>query len=322
MDMKRKLKKGERRTAGKEEGQASSEYLIISAFAIIIATVVIALLSFYPGVSTGNKELQSRIYWGKTTPISITEGSMTGKNELAFSMENKGAEQVRLTRLEINGQAVAFGLSPTNSTNNTIVFGPGEKKLIIAQPSSFECVEGKTASFPIALYYTTSYGTEGEIRGTTDFVVSCRFGGAGGSGGGSGGSGGRNCGDPCTRGEPDCELASLCPASYVIGGDSCPGVVPPTGCCSVGEQCVVGVDCCVGGSECIDGTCQYGSGCIPKDEDCSTAPDSCCSGLVCNKNGICTCTEEGGGCEEGKPDAVPCCPGLRCSGAAGFCMPE
>ena len=58
------------------KGQGATEYLVLLAVVLIIALVSIALLGFFPGISTDAKITQSQSYWKAGRPFAILEHTL------------------------------------------------------------------------------------------------------------------------------------------------------------------------------------------------------------------------------------------------------
>ena len=62
------------------KGQGTTEYLIILAVVIVIALVVVGVMGWFPGLSTGISAQQSKTFWQSTSPLSIIDWDIDGTN--------------------------------------------------------------------------------------------------------------------------------------------------------------------------------------------------------------------------------------------------
>jgi len=68
--------------------------------------------------------------------------------------------------------------------NSTIIFGPGEKKLVNVGYSAFSCLKGNLKSMLLSFNYKTAYGIPKTEASDKQLVVRCNYGdGGAGSGG-------------------------------------------------------------------------------------------------------------------------------------------
>ena len=120
-------------------GQGATEYLVLLAVVLIIALVAIALLGFFPGLSSGITEEQSRAYWSSASPISITEWGakyLAGNNTAPYlRVTNTGAYPLRITKIIGQGNASVDSLimqlehpPPMIPISELYYLAPGESK--------------------------------------------------------------------------------------------------------------------------------------------------------------------------------------------------
>lgn len=109
--------------------QGATEYLVLLAVVLIIALVSIALLGFYPSLSTDAQVTQSQAYWsGEASPFRITEfthtkagtdgictgGSPTHLYELII--ENKGTGTYTINAINVSFDGTTYYGAPGNAT--------------------------------------------------------------------------------------------------------------------------------------------------------------------------------------------------------------
>ncbi|MEM3431441.1 MAG: hypothetical protein QXT72_00815 [Candidatus Micrarchaeia archaeon] len=108
---------------GKKKGQATIEYLVLLAVAIIIALVIFAFMGWIPGFAGSLKERQVKLYWSSQYPIQIREYKFfndSNNGNLTLQVQNVADYQINI-----------IGFSAGNVSNNTTyLLLPGETKVI------------------------------------------------------------------------------------------------------------------------------------------------------------------------------------------------
>ena len=90
------------------KGQATIEYLVLVAVAIIIALVIFGFLGWIPGMAGTLRERQARMWWSSSWPVAIKDYKVTS-TEATFLMENVGDDAVKLKNITVeltNGTTV------------------------------------------------------------------------------------------------------------------------------------------------------------------------------------------------------------------------
>jgi hypothetical protein len=134
-------------------GQGATEYLIMLAAILIIALVALALLGFFPGISSDAKVSQSASYWrSEAKPISILEHHASTTGDMTLVLLNVDASgMIRIRNITIDGTYNdSFGAGGFK-------IGPGEQKTITVnntEPGD----AGTIYDFPINITYTSSNG--------------------------------------------------------------------------------------------------------------------------------------------------------------------
>ena len=144
-------------------GQGATEYLIMLAAILIIALVALALLGFFPGLSSDAKVSQSASYWrSEAKPIAILEHSVgSASGNLTLILQNVDASgTVRIT-----------GINVSNATYNssTIKIGPGEIRTVIIGGVETDAA-GTIYDFPINISYISPYGIPSKQYGLKSIV--------------------------------------------------------------------------------------------------------------------------------------------------------
>ena len=149
-------------TARTLSGQGATEYLIMLAAILIIALVALALLGFFPGISSDAKVSQSASYWrSEAKPLSILEHQVTAGGEMTLVLLNVDASgTIRLKNVTV-GDTFNDSFGATGFR-----FGPGEQRTI--RISDLEGGDAGTMyEFPLNFTYvsvngvtTTQYGVK------------------------------------------------------------------------------------------------------------------------------------------------------------------
>lgn len=128
-------------------GQGATEYLVLLAVVLIIALVSIALLGFFPGMSSDAKITQSSSYWQSASPFAILSHSISAGGSGTIVVRNNDASgTMTLT-------AISLG---SNSTAGSYSFSSGETKNINVTAASG--VSGQVYDFAVNITYTSAYG--------------------------------------------------------------------------------------------------------------------------------------------------------------------
>lgn len=137
-------------------GQGATEYLVLLAVVLIVALVSIALLGFFPGMSTDAKITQSKAYWSSARPFAITDAAVSTAGVASLLIQNnEGASTLTITSVTL---ALANGTSAVNSTNSS--FAPGESKPygISATNVSGGASAGGVYDYRVTINYVSSNG--------------------------------------------------------------------------------------------------------------------------------------------------------------------
>ncbi|MEW6329075.1 MAG: class III signal peptide-containing protein [Candidatus Micrarchaeota archaeon] len=145
-----------------KRGQGSTEYLVLLAVALIIALVVIGLLGWFPGLTGGAQEQQSRAYWKSATPLSILDYKISGTT-VTFDIQNSGSDKVTLRNVSFDGTDLT-GVVLTN-------FNPGERKTITGTVAS--CTAGAGFTYNVVIEYNTPKITGNKQMGDKPLIGKC-----------------------------------------------------------------------------------------------------------------------------------------------------
>jgi hypothetical protein len=140
------------------KGQGATEYLVLLAVVLIVAMVAIALLGFFPGITSGAKKSESDTYWrGQTRPFSILEHTQNAST-LYLSVQNNEVEVEEMTNISISGSGMTGHLDVAGGLEDRF-FSAGEKKLMEVNMSG-SCVSGNIYEY----YVNFTYDSGGNAR--------------------------------------------------------------------------------------------------------------------------------------------------------------
>jgi len=123
---------------GKKKGQATIEYLVLLAVAIIIALVIFAFMGWIPGFAGSLKERQVKLYWASQFPLQIREYRLSNTTGLTLQLQNVADYEIAIT-----GMNTSIG-SSANSSDGKLL--PGQSKIV-----NFSGITCPTAGEPYEL---------------------------------------------------------------------------------------------------------------------------------------------------------------------------
>ncbi|MEM3407898.1 MAG: hypothetical protein QXW80_00495 [Candidatus Micrarchaeia archaeon] len=158
---------------GKKKGQATIEYLVLLAVAIIIALVIFAFMGWIPGFAGSLKERQVKLYWSSQYPIQIREYkffNQSGDGNLTLQVQNVADYQINIT-----------GFSTRSASNNTptYILLPGETKVISYILGSYNTICSKVGDpyelTEVKINYTIIGGIQNMVEtGDRPLVGTCQ----------------------------------------------------------------------------------------------------------------------------------------------------
>lgn len=158
---------------GKKKGQATIEYLVLLAVAIIIALVIFAFMGWIPGFAGSLKERQVKLYWASQYPIQIREYKFfndSGNGNLTLQIQNVADYQINIT---------GFTASDLSNDTPTYTVLPGETQVISYILGSYTSVCQKVGSpyelRDVKINYTIVKGIENMVEtGDRPLVGTCQ----------------------------------------------------------------------------------------------------------------------------------------------------
>ena len=91
-----------------EQGQGTTEYLIVLAIVIVIALVVVGVLGGFPKLGAGIGESQSKAYWGAIHPLGFVDWSIPSSGNGSIIVQNNSIFSVTLVDINWNGASTAL----------------------------------------------------------------------------------------------------------------------------------------------------------------------------------------------------------------------
>lgn len=159
---------GVKKMFGKKKGQATIEYLVLLAVAIIIALVIFAFMGWIPGFAGSLKERQVKLYWASQFPIQIRDYKVT-TSQLTVQLQNVGDSKLNIVSFSANG----VSNSSSSPTDTTLL--AGESKVF-----TFDGISCNQAGQPyelsnVTIYYDVIGGITNQTeRGDRPLVGTCQ----------------------------------------------------------------------------------------------------------------------------------------------------
>ena len=144
----------------KKKGQATIEYLVLVAVAIIIALVIFGFLGWIPGMAGTLRERQAKMYWSSAYPIAIKDYKVTSAGA-TFLLENIGDDSVKLLNMTVE---------LTNGTLVNAAFVPSGYKLIQGEAKTYNvttivCTAGSDYELSnVSMTYDVVKGISGQTE--------------------------------------------------------------------------------------------------------------------------------------------------------------
>ncbi|MBM3282155.1 MAG: class III signal peptide-containing protein [Candidatus Diapherotrites archaeon] len=147
----------------KGRGQGTTEYLIILAIVIVIALVVVGVLGGFPSLGAGVSEGTSKTYWMGTSPLAITEYSVSTTTG-TLVVKNMTASAITLDDVNYNGAMASL---------TDVVIGAGAT--VNVTDTDFTCsTRGQVYTKTIALKYNTTNLSGQFFTGIQPLVGQCQ----------------------------------------------------------------------------------------------------------------------------------------------------
>ncbi|MCC7570082.1 hypothetical protein KO465_01910 [Candidatus Micrarchaeota archaeon] len=152
------------------KGQGATEYLVLLGVVLIVALVAIALLGFFPGLSSDAKETQSRAYWaGTASPFQITDFRYSG-TDLTLVVRNSRTESLEIANVTLTPGPGGTPVVWTPSSSGSVGSGNTVTLEIDNAPS---CSSGDSFEMYVSFLYNTNDITGNTQRGEKALVGKC-----------------------------------------------------------------------------------------------------------------------------------------------------
>ncbi|MCD6227180.1 class III signal peptide-containing protein [Candidatus Micrarchaeota archaeon] len=151
------------------KGQGATEYLVLLGVVLIVALVAIALLGFFPGLSSNTKETQARSYWsGVASPFQITDYSYSGTT-LTINVRNTRSERLTIGNITVNDGSSTVTFTPSSPDD---VIGPGGS-MTYSITGMTSCASGDSFEVDVDIKYATRNGIVNVEHGSKPLVGKC-----------------------------------------------------------------------------------------------------------------------------------------------------
>jgi hypothetical protein len=138
------------------KGQGATEYLLLLAIVLVVAMVAIALLGYFPGMSSDAKLAESDAYWqGDARPFGILEHSLDQNGTLYLIVQNMDTEQKNIDSIFAEGSSF-FGVSGPRGTSAWL--SGGEKKTYRVKLWDGACMAGNVYELNVNITYANAQG--------------------------------------------------------------------------------------------------------------------------------------------------------------------
>jgi len=149
------------------KAQGATEYLVLLAVVLIVALVSVALLGFFPGMTSDSQITQSQAYWQSATPIAVIETAAAYRTANAeiqtyLLLRNTGTYPIRITGVvgadggtatQFYGWGCGFSSAYYN-ISDYFYLGPGEQKYFssyLGSPCSLQLLARTSATSGIGV---------------------------------------------------------------------------------------------------------------------------------------------------------------------------
>ncbi|GEM_PF-6871260 len=130
--------------------QASVEYFIIFAAALLVAMVAVSLLSSFLGSSAEKLKAETDAYWSGASPFSITEATQpSGGSTVHLRLENRVPAYLTLHNITLE----FAGTSSANTSQRIFTNGMSAAMSVENAPANCLGREGNFAQYNVAIYY-------------------------------------------------------------------------------------------------------------------------------------------------------------------------
>ncbi|MFA5764343.1 MAG: LamG domain-containing protein [archaeon] len=148
----------------KTHAQGTIEYLIIIAIIVVIALVVVSILVGFTSQSPAISEKESKLYW-QTQELAVTDLVVDSDGDGKIVIHSNIDQPVTITSATIGGVDVNL----TIGQRGDISLGQD----IVLHGENLPLCVGQTTAYTIIISYTTKYGVNKKLFGTTPYTSVC-----------------------------------------------------------------------------------------------------------------------------------------------------
>ncbi|VVB73390.1 Uncharacterised protein [uncultured archaeon] len=161
-------------TMRNKKGQATIEYLVLLAVAIIIALVIFAFMGWVPGFAGSLKERQVRLFWSSQFPIQIRDYKVTNSSGgMEMMVQNVGDSKIEILNITAAGVSDTT-LSPSGTSAR---LAAGESKVFTADAISCTGIGEVYELENVSIGYNVVDGISGMVEtGERPLVGRCQSG--------------------------------------------------------------------------------------------------------------------------------------------------
>jgi hypothetical protein len=147
----------------RNQGQGTTEYLIILAIVIVIALVVVGVLGGFPRIGSSIGEGQSKTYWSSVQPLALIEWKVGASSNGLLVFQNQTSGNITLNSLRWDTDSVSVSQS----------IGPGGKYTVSS--ASIACSPaGQPFSKTLSYNYSTTNLSSIDFNGSSPVVGNCQ----------------------------------------------------------------------------------------------------------------------------------------------------
>jgi len=162
-------------TKNRKKGQATIEYLVLLAVAIIIALVIFAFMGWVPGFAGSLKERQVRLFWSSQFPLQIRDFKVTNSSTVGMQMmiQNVGDSKIEIRNVTAAGMFDDFGALSTSARR----LAAGESKVFTATSVTCTGIGEVYELENVSIAYNVVDGIQGMVEtGERPLVGRCQSG--------------------------------------------------------------------------------------------------------------------------------------------------
>ncbi|MFA5763635.1 MAG: hypothetical protein WC915_02395 [archaeon] len=144
--------------------QGTIEYLVIIAIVVVIALVVVSILTGFVGQAPLVSEKESKLYW-QSQELAVTDLVVDSEGDGKIVIKSNIDQPITITSATIGG----IDVNLASGQNGNISLGQD----IVLHGENLPLCVGQATSYDIIISYTTKYGVNKKLFGTTPYTSTC-----------------------------------------------------------------------------------------------------------------------------------------------------